>query len=155
MPSFATHRTVRHAASAMFALVADVERYPEFVPLCTKLTIRSERDDGDLRMLLAEMTVASGPIRETFTSSVALDRAALAIRTETADGPFRRLTSAWSFAPLDDDTSSVRFAIDYEFRSRVFAAMMGGVFERSFHAFADAFEARADAVYGRDAIARS
>jgi len=153
MPSFATSRTVRHSATDMFDLVADVERYPDFVPLCTGLSVRSSRNDGERRLLIAAMTVAYGPLKETFTSRVIVDRAARTIRAENVDGPFRHLESAWSFEPMGEDRCTVRFAIAYEFRSRLLAGVMGGLFDRAFHAFADAFEARADAVYGTSATA--
>ncbi len=149
MPSFSTTRKVRHAAPAMFDLVADVENYPKFVPLCESLVVRLRRALPDGReVLVADMTVSYGPIREVFTSKVTLDRAGNQILVEYLDGPFKSLENRWSFKPIDDGHSEVGFDITYEFKSRTLGALMGAMFDRAFRKFAEAFEARADKVYG-------
>jgi len=150
MPQFSTKRRVRHAASNMFDLVADVEKYPQFVPLCTGMRVKSrtEKDEG-VTVLVAEMTVAYKLVRQTFTSRVTLDKPKLAILVEYLDGPFSRLQNRWTFTPTDDDSCEVNFFIDYEFRSRTLAMLMGAMFDTAFRRFASAFEARADQVYGR------
>jgi len=148
MPSFATERRVGHSADEMFALVADVEKYPLFVPLCERLVIRGRKPDGARELLIADMTVAYKIIRETFTTKVVLDRQAGTIRAEYLDGPFKHLDNIWTFTPVDDGHSTVSFSIDYEFRSRTLSALMGTVFDKAFRKFADAFEKRADAIYG-------
>lgn len=133
----------------MFALVADVERYPEFVPLCKALRVkRRVRSDEDVEILVADMTVAYKVIRETFTSRVMLDRPRLVIHVEYLDGPFSRLDNRWEFLPQDDNSCEVKFHISYEFRSRTLAALMGAMFDAAFQRFAGAFEARANEVYG-------
>ncbi|HEV7284946.1 MAG TPA: type II toxin-antitoxin system RatA family toxin [Kaistia sp.] len=148
MPSFTTERRVGHTAEEMFALVSDVEKYPLFVPLCERLVIRGRNPDGDREVLIADMTVAYKFIRETFTTKVVLDRKAGTIRAEYLDGPFKHLDNVWTFKAVDGGHSTVHFAIDYEFRSRTLSALMGTVFDKAFRKFADAFEKRADAVYG-------
>jgi len=147
MPQFSTKRRVRHSAPNMFALVADVEHYPEFVPLCRALTVRrrSVRDDG-VEVLTAQMTVAYKVIHETFTSRVTLDRANLNILVEYLDGPFRHLENRWVFRQIVEQTCEVEFFIAYEFRSRTLGLLMGSMFDTAFRKFADAFERRADAV---------
>ncbi len=147
MPKFATERRVRHSADQMFDLVADVERYPNFVPLCERLILRGRARDGDKEVLVADMTIAYGLIRETFTSRVVVDRPALQISAAYLEGPFRHLDNRWTFKPISDTASLVQFAIDYEFRSRTLGALMGAVFDRAFRKFSEAFEARADEVY--------
>jgi len=137
----------------MFALVADIERYPEFVPLCERLVIRARHAEGAREVLVADMTIGYSAIRETFTTRVTLDRPALTIDAEYLEGPFRHLDSRWSFVPAGQGACLVRFAIDYEFKSRILAAVMGSVFDAAFRKFATAFEARADAVYGAKARA--
>ena len=133
----------------MFALVADVERYPEFVPLCKALRVkRRVRSDEDVEILVADMTVAYKVIRETFTSRVMLDRPRLVIHVEYLDGPFSRLDNRWEFLPRDDNSCEVKFHISYEFRSRTLAALMGAMFDAAFQRFAGAFEARANEIYG-------
>ncbi|MFP1632607.1 type II toxin-antitoxin system RatA family toxin [Zhengella sp. ZM62] len=149
MPKFETRRPVDHAAGDMFALVADVEKYPEFLPMCEALTVRSRRERDHREMIVADMTVGYKAIRETFTSQVLLDREAQTISVKYIDGPFRYLTNEWSFEPRGEGACTVHFYIDYEFRSRILGAMMGAVFDRAFRMFAEAFEKRADTIYRR------
>jgi coenzyme Q-binding protein COQ10 len=149
MPSFRTTQRVRHTASQMFDLVADIEHYPEFVPLCERLNVKRRVDGGEgTEILVADMTVAYGPLRETFTSQVTLDRSRLAILVEYLDGPFRQLENRWRFKPAGEAASQVEFFISYEFRSKMLGLLMGSVFDRAFRRFAEAFEERADQIYG-------
>jgi coenzyme Q-binding protein COQ10 len=148
---FRVERRVGHTAAEMFDLVADIERYPEFVPLCKALRVRSRSSEADGReTLTADMTVGYRLIRETFTSRVTLDKPNLRVRVEYIDGPFSRLENVWTFKDEPDgEGSRVSFFIDYEFKSRTLGALMGSMFDAAFRKFAGAFERRADAVYGR------
>jgi len=149
MPQFTTTRQVQHSAADMFDLVADVERYPQFVPLCQSLTVRRRTKDGEGReVVVADMTVAYKFIRETFTSRVTLERPNLTILVEYLEGPFRRMNNRWSFRPVSENSCEVEFFLTYEFRSRALGVLMGGVFDAAFRRFAAAFERRADQVYG-------
>jgi coenzyme Q-binding protein COQ10 len=100
-------------------------------------------------ILVADMTVAYKLIRETFTSRVTLDRPGLTILVEYLDGPFSRMENRWTFRALNERSCEVEFFIEYEFRSRVLAMLMGAMFDAAFRRFAAAFEKRADEVYGR------
>ncbi len=150
MPQFQTTRRVRHSAKNMFDLVADVEKYPEFVPLCqsTSLRGRKELDDGKA-IIVADMTVAYKVVRESFTSKAELDLPALEIRVSYLDGPFHHLDNRWRFIPLSPASCDVTFYIEYEFRSRMLGSLMGTMFDLVFRKFATAFEKRADEVYGK------
>jgi len=148
MPQLSTTRRVRHAASEMFDLVADVERYPEFVPLCQSLKVRKRMQVAGKDVVTADMTVAYKMIRETFTSRVTLDRPNLEILVEYLEGPFRRLNNRWKFRPAGDRVCDVDFFIAYEFRSRTLGMLMGAVFDAAFRRFSIAFEQRADQIYG-------
>jgi coenzyme Q-binding protein COQ10 len=148
MPSFRTSRRVRHSAAEMFALVADVERYPEFVPLCQSLKVRRTTMAADgSEVVIAEMEIGYRAIRERFISKITLDRANLKILVEYVDGPFSHMENAWTFQDRPDGGSTIGFFIDYQFRSRIFSALMGSMFDTAFRKFANAFEARADKVY--------
>ncbi|MBV8103122.1 MAG: type II toxin-antitoxin system RatA family toxin [Hyphomicrobiales bacterium] len=148
MPSFRSARHVRHRAEQMFDLVADVERYPEFVPLCTSLRVRSRRPEGQGReTLIADMSVGFKMIRERFTSRVVLDKPRLRVVVEYIDGPFSHMENIWKFRDQPDARSLVTFFIDYEFRSRTLGALMGSMFDAAFRKFAQAFEERANAIY--------
>ena len=135
----------------MFDLVADVERYPEFVPLCRAIKVRGRKPEADGReTLVADMTVGYKLIRETFKSRVTLDRPRLKVTVHYIDGPFSRLENIWTFKDESEgEGSRVGFFIDYEFRSRTLSALMGSMFDMAFRKFAGAFERRADVVYGR------
>ena len=149
MPQFSTTRRVAHSASEMFDLVADVDHYPEFVPLCQSLKVRRRTQDGEGRdVVVADMTVAYKIVRETFTSRVTLDRQKSEILVEYLEGPFQRMNNRWTFKPAGEHACDVVFFISYEFRSRTLGLLMGSVFDAAFRRFASAFEKRADQVYG-------
>ncbi|KJC60021.1 cyclase [Bradyrhizobium sp. LTSPM299] len=153
MPRFQSKRRVHHTAPQMFDLVADVERYPEFVPLCQSLKIRQRtpRDDGT-ETVVADMTVSFKLVRETFTSKVTLDRPNLKILVEYLSGPFSNLENRWTFEPKSETDCDVGFYLAYEFKSRMLAILMGSMFDAAFSRFATAFEKRADQVYGKPAV---
>ena len=154
MPVFQTRRPVAHSAAKMFDLVADVEAYPQFVPMCAALRVRKRvKTEAGLDQLVADMEVGYKAIREKFTSRVTLDRPSLKILVEYIDGPFSRLENRWTFLPGagGEGTSIVDFYIDYTFRSRMLGLLMGSMFDIAFRRFTAAFEARANAVYGSGA----
>jgi coenzyme Q-binding protein COQ10 len=152
MQRFSNRRRVRHCAEQMFDLVADVERYPEFVPLCQSMKIRhrTPKPDGT-EIVVAEMVVSFKLVRETFTSQVTLDRANLKILVEYLEGPFSTLENRWTFEPKGDEACDVGFFIAYEFRSRMLGILMGTMFDTAFSRLSAAFEKRADQVYGKPA----
>ena len=148
MPELSTTRQVRHAAAEMFDLVADLERYPEFVPLCRSLTVRERKQEGGKDIIVANMTVAYKLVRQTFTSRVTLDRPNLQILVQYLEGPFRQLNNTWKFRSVAPQDCDVEFFIAYEFQSRTLGMLMGAMFDTAFRRFAGAFERRADEIYG-------
>ncbi len=129
--------------------MADVEKYPQFLPMCQALTVRSRREREGTTVLIAEMTVGYKAIQETFTSQVVLKPAESVIDVKYLDGPFKFLDNRWRFEPAGEGACDVCFFIHYEFKSRILGAMMGAMFDRAFRMFSEAFEKRADAIYGR------
>jgi coenzyme Q-binding protein COQ10 len=155
MPTFRSTRPVRHTPAQMFALVADVERYPEFLPLCEDLRIMRRAQSGEgIETLVAAMTVGYKAIRESFTSRVTLDHPRLRIQVEYVDGPFKYLENRWTFRETPTG-SDVEFYIDYEFKSFALSLLMGSVFDKAFRKFAEAFEDRANEIYGRPSLAKA
>lgn len=146
MPSFETTRRVAFTPRQMFDLVADVEKYPEFLPLCEDLTVRSRKRDGDCEIVLATMEVGYKAIRESFTSRVTIDPAKLTVRADLVEGPFRHLENRWSFAEAPGG-SDVLFFISYEFSSFMLQMLVGAVFDQAVRRYTEAFEERARAVY--------
>lgn len=149
MPRFAADREVDHSARQMLDLVADVEAYPNFVPLCAALRVRERRLNGDVTTLITDMTVAYKVFRATFTTRVEVDAAKLLVTATYLDGPFHHLDTEWRFEDRGGNRAGVHFQVDYAFKSAALAGLMGAAFSRAFGAFSDAFAARADEVYGR------
>ena len=149
MPKYETTRRVSHTPDEMFALVADIESYPEFLPMCEALSVRSRKERDGVTLLVADMTVGYKAIRETFTSQVVLKPEENRIDVKYVDGPFKYLNNLWRFEASSAGGTTIHFFIDYEFKSRILGALMGAMFDRAFRMFAEAFEKRADVVYGR------
>ena len=150
MASFSNKRRVPHSAAEMFDLVADVERYPEFVPLCQSLKVRQRTPKPDgTEVVVADMMVSFKLVREAFTSEVTLDRPNLKIAVRYLRGPFSSLENRWTFEPKGEAACDVGFFITYEFKSRMLAILMGSMFDAAFARFSAAFEKRADKVYGK------
>ena len=140
--------TVAHSADDMFKLVADVESYPKFLPLCEALKLkRRENRDGKV-VLMTTMVVGYKLIRESFTTEVILDSDARTIVVHYLDGPFSYLENRWTFRPLTAKSCEIDFYIAYSFRSRLLERLMGGLFDKAVRKYTTAFEERADAIYG-------
>jgi coenzyme Q-binding protein COQ10 len=154
MPSFQTTRHVTFTARQMFALVADVERYPEFLPLCTGLSVLSRQTVGEGEELTARMNIGYKAISESFTTRVLTKPNDLKIDVSYLNGPFKRLINHWTFKDHAAGTgSTIDFFIDYEFKSMLMGALMGAMFDQAFRRFAQAFEERAAHVYGKSTLA--
>lgn len=151
MPSFERIHSVKYSADNMYALVADVEKYPDFLPLCESLNVQSRREKKGRELLMASMTVGYKAIRETFSTKVMLHKDALQIEAQYIDGPFKYLSNRWRFEETGDNSCDIVFFIDYEFKSKVLGMLMGTMFDRAFNKYVEAFEARAAVVYGSSA----
>ncbi|AFW02252.1 ubiquinone-binding protein [Gluconobacter oxydans] len=142
MPTHAEQRLIAYTPEQLFDLVADVEKYPQFLPWCVKATIKSQTEQE----LVAELTIGFGPFRETFTSRVTLERPSR-IRVRYEKGPFRYLNNVWTFTP-DPRGCLVDFFVDFEFRSRLLQNAMGVVFNEGVRLMVSAFIKRARDIYG-------
>jgi coenzyme Q-binding protein COQ10 len=153
MKHFHSRRIVNFRATDMFALVKDVESYPQFVPLCQDVFVRDRRlDRGGREILLVDMRVGFRPIRETVTTRVACDPGPREIKVENVEGPFRSLESDWRF---DDEPgegqstgSIVDFAMHYQLKSQMLDLLAGAMLDQAFSRYADAFVRRAQNIYG-------
>jgi coenzyme Q-binding protein COQ10 len=149
MPAIHAKRRVHHNANEMFDLVADVERYPEFVPHCQRHVIVARRRSGNNEILITDMTIARGPFRETIRSRDTLDREHGRIRVDATGRTLERLQTLWTFQPQDGHSCDVGFETVYEFSSFALGLLLGGIFDSTFRYFVHAFERRADVLYGR------
>ncbi len=145
MKTYAEHRRLRFSPEQMFALVADVERYPDFLPWCISTRVVG-RDAPD--RLRVEMTVGFGPMRDTYTSLVKISPSE-EIGVESLDGPFRELHTRWRFDAVPQGGTDVGFEIAFAFRSRLLQAMIGRVFDEAARRMVRSFEKRAETLYGK------
>jgi len=139
---------VAHSADDMFRLVAAVESYPKFLPLCEALKLKRRENRDGKEVLMTTMVVGYKLIRESFTTEVILDAEARSIVVHYLDGPFSYLENRWSFRPLTSKACEIDFYIAYSFRSRLLERLMGGLFDKAVRRYTTAFEERADAIYG-------
>ena len=136
-------RVLKHSPQQMFDLVADVERYPEFLPWC--LGTRITKRDGDV--LEADMLIGFRMFRERFGSHVEIDRAGMEVNVRYTHGPFRYLVNRWRFLPHAEGCE-IDFFVDFEFRSRLLQKIIGALFTEAVHRMVRAFETRAHDTYG-------
>ncbi len=148
MPTFETVRRVAFTPEQMYALVADVERYPEFLPMCEALDVLQRSVVDGKPLIVATMEIGYKAIRERFTTKVTLTPAEPSVFVTYLDGPFHHLDNRWRFLPVDGGTAcDIVFWIDYQFKSPMLGLLMGAVFDKAFRKFAEAFEDRARMIY--------
>jgi coenzyme Q-binding protein COQ10 len=146
MPSHRETRTLPYTPEQVFDLVADVERYPEFLPWCVGARVR-ERSESTI---LADLMIGFKMIRERYTSRVVLDRPNRIDVEYGHEGPFRHLENQWAFKPAPGGCE-VEFFLDFEFKSRMLQRLIGVLFQEAVRRMVSAFEARARALYGAPA----
>lgn len=148
MPKFETVHRVQHECDVMYNIVADVEKYPEFLSLCDKLNIlsQSHNENENTDKILADMTVGYKSISETFRSEVKLDPANKIITSENIDGPFKYMRNKWRFVPVTETSTDIHFHIDYAFKNWMMENLMGGMFDKAFRTYSKSFEDRANSL---------
>jgi coenzyme Q-binding protein COQ10 len=142
MPTHAEKQILPYSQEQLFDLVADIDKYPRFLPWCVAARVRERTE----HQLLSDLTIGFGPFRESFTSRVTLDRPRRVIVTYE-NGPFRYLNNQWDFARHERGTE-VSFFVDFEFRSRILQSAIGVVFKEAVRRMVNAFRKRARDVYG-------
>ena len=149
MPTHSETRPLPYTARQMYDLVADVQRYPEFLPWTAAARIRSvtPQPDGS-EVMKADLMISFKVFRERFGSRVVLWPKAMKIDTEYLDGPFKYMRSNWSFADRAEGGCSVTFFVDFEFRNAILQKIIGVVFDEAMRRVVRAFEARAAQLYG-------
>ena len=148
MPTHAEKRRMPYSAQQMYALIADIESYPQFLPWCSGCRIRGQRPDGAREIVDADLIISFKVFRERFGSRVTKDPQAPEILVEYLDGPFKYLKNHWRFKPVSDTECEVDFFVDFEFKSRTLQAVIGVVFGEAMRRIVRAFEDRAKVLYG-------
>lgn len=151
MPRHHESRVLPYSASQMYDLVADVARYPEFLPWTAAARIRSRVPTEGGEVMEADLVISFKVFRERFGSRVTLLPGQGRILTEYIDGPFKHLKSVWTFADRPEGGCDVSFDVDFEFRNAILAGVIGLVFNEAMTRVVRAFEARAVVLYGRPA----
>ncbi|MSP50334.1 MAG: type II toxin-antitoxin system RatA family toxin [Alphaproteobacteria bacterium] len=144
MSTHAEKRVLRYSPEQLYRLVAEVERYPEFLPWC--LAARIRKREGDT--FWADLVIGFKMIRERFTSKVTLSPDERRIDVAYTEGPFKRLDNHWIFHPMPDGSCEIDFYVDFEFKNRVLQGLMHVLFDEAVRRMVNAFEARAKALYG-------
>lgn len=147
MPTHSDSRHLPYSPQQMYDLVADVARYPEFLPWCAAARVRRTLPEGDKTVMEADLVISFKVFREKFGSRVTLWPEHARIDTEYLDGPFRHLKSHWTFAAAEGGCE-VAFFVDFEFRNAMLQTVIGVVFNEAMHRIVRAFEDRARALYG-------
>ncbi|MDA1090921.1 MAG: type II toxin-antitoxin system RatA family toxin [Proteobacteria bacterium] len=147
MPTHAEKRLLHHTPEQLFDLVADVDKYPEFLPWCVAARVREQRAEEGNEIILADLVIGYKMFRETFTSKVTCRKPG---RIDVAyfDGPFKYLNNHWIFEAQGDGDCMIDFYVDFEFKSRLFQIAIGAVFNEAVKMMITAFKKRADALYG-------
>ncbi len=147
MPSHSETRALPYTPDQMYALVEDVENYPEFLPWTAAARIRSTEDKGDHKVMMADLVISFKVFRERFGSRVTLWPEPRRIETEYIDGPFRYMESQWTFADATGGCE-VHFEVDFEFKNRLLQGAAGLFFNEAMQRVVRAFERRAKDLYG-------
>lgn len=147
MPQHRDAKVLPYSPAQMFDLVADVARYPEFLPWNSAARIRSRHPVEGGEVMEADLVISFKVFREKFGSRVTLLPGQSRILTDYVDGPFKHLHSVWSFLPHPEGCE-VRFEVDFEFRNAILAGVIGLVFNEAMSRIVRAFETRAHQIYG-------
>ncbi len=147
MPTHSETRRLPYSAQQMYDLVADVAKYPEFLPWCAAARIRRTTPEGEAVVMEADLVISFKVFRERFGSRVTLFPAQMRIDTEYLDGPFKYMKSDWAFADAAEGGCEVSFHVDFEFRNAILQGVIGIVFNEAMHRIVRAFEERARALY--------
>ena len=150
MPTHTEKRVMPYSARQMFELVADVAKYPQFLPWNSAARIRARRPgpEPDSEILEADLVISFKVFRERFGSRVTLFPAINRVDTEDLDGPFKYLRSWWQFRDRPEGGCDVDFFVDFEFKNAILQGVIGVVFDQAMKRIVKAFEDRAQTLYG-------
>ncbi|WP_099823579.1 type II toxin-antitoxin system RatA family toxin [Oceaniglobus indicus] len=148
MPTHHETRKLPYTAQQMYDLVADVGRYPEFLPWCSAARVRETHPIDGGTVMEADLVISFKVFRERFASRVTLWPDDMKIDTEYLDGPFKHMISKWAFRDLDGKGCEVEFFVDFEFRNRILQKAAGVFFNEAMQRIVRAFERRATQLYG-------
>ena len=146
MPKASVKRLIECKKKDLINLVLDIERYPEFVPFCYDAKIYKTKDEGDVKNIIADLTIGKGPFKDTYKSDVAFNKKKDSIYVKNIEGPLNHLSNNWSFSDKQNGITEVIFDIDFEIKNKFLNSLMVVSFQFGLEKIADAFQKRAESL---------
>ena len=148
MPKASVKRLIDCKKKDLIDLVLDIEKYPEFVPFCFDAKIYENKNEGDLIMIIADLTIGKGPFKDTYKSDVAFNKKTDSIYVKNIEGPLNHLTNNWTFTDKNNGITEITFDIDFEIKNKFLNSLMVVSFQFGLEKIADAFQKRAEELFG-------
>ena len=148
MPKASVKRLIECKKKDLIELVLDIEKYPEFVPFCFDAKIYENKQDGDFQKIIADLTIGKGPFKDTYKSDVAFNKKTDSIYVKNIEGPLNHLTNNWTFSDKNNGITEVTFDIDFEIKNKFLNSLMVVSFQFGLEKIADAFQKRAEELFG-------
>ena len=148
MPKASVKRLIECKKDDLINLVLDIEKYPEFVPFCHDAKIHEIKNEGDLKKIIADLTIGKGPFKDTYKSDVTFNKIDDVIFVKNIDGPLNHLSNNWKFSKMENATE-VTFDIDFEIKNKFLNSLMVVSFQFGLEKIADAFQKRAEKLFGK------
>ena len=148
MPKASVKRSIECSKNQLIDLVLDIEKYPIFVPFCLDAKIYEKKEDGDFLLIVADLTIGKGPFKDTYKSDVKFNKKKDTIYVTNLDGPLKYLENKWQFKE-DNKITEVSFEVDFELKNRFLNIVMTKSFQFGLDKIADAFQKRAEELFGK------
>jgi coenzyme Q-binding protein COQ10 len=146
MPKTSVKRLIECKKDRLIDLVLDIEKYPEFVPFCLSSQVYEKNKEGNLTLIIADLTIGKGPFKDTYKSEVKFDKNNSSIKVKNIGGPLKHLENNWYFSENESGTE-ISFDIDFEIENKFLNVLMSKSFEFGLNKIADAFQKRAEDLY--------
>ena len=147
MPKASVKRLIECRKSDLINLVLDIEKYPQFVPFCYDAKIYESKDEGDLKKIVADLTIGKGPFKDTYKSDVVFNKKEDTIFVKNIEGPLNHLSNNWIFSDKKNGITEVTFDIDFEIKNKFLNSLMVVSFQFGLEKIADAFQKRAEDLF--------
>ena len=147
MPKASVKRLIKCKKKDLINLVLDIEKYPQFVPFCYDAKIYENKDEGNLKKIVADLTIGKGLFKDTYKSDVTFDEKKDSIYVKNIDGPLNHLSNNWTFTDKKDENTEVTFDIDFEIKNKFLNSLMIVSFQFGLEKIADAFQKRAEELF--------
>ena len=148
MPKASVKRLIECKKKDLIDLVLDIEKYPEFVPFCYDAKIYEDNDRGDLKNIIADLTIGKGPFKDTYKRDVAFNKKTDSIYVKNIEGPLNHLTNNWTFTDKNNGITEITFDSDFEIKNKFLNSLMVVSFQFGLEKIADAFQKRAEELFG-------